>query len=69
MAFQTQLHQAELAETRTRLEITLDEVDSRAEKEVENKLQSVLSDLRKQQEEQTQSYREDLENIYESKVC
>ncbi|KAF6040300.1 Lam [Bugula neritina] len=68
LAFQTQLHQAELAETRTRLEITLDEVDSRAEKEVENKLQSVLSDLRKQQEEQTQSYREDLENIYESKI-
>lgn len=69
LTFKTQLHQSELNETRTRMEFTMDEVDSRTQKEVEHRLQEALADLRRQHEQQTQIYREEMESLYESKVC
>ena len=68
MAFKAQLYQSELEETRTRLEFTMDEVDSKTQKEVESRLKEALAELRAQHEQQTQIYREELETMYESKV-
>ena len=50
------------------MEFTLDEADSRTEKEVEHRLQEALARLREEHECQSRTYREDLEAIYESKV-
>lgn len=68
MAFKSQLYQSELNETRTRMEYTMEEVDSRTQKELESRLRDALADLRKQHEAQTQIHREELEMLYESKV-
>jgi len=68
LAFKAQLHQSELNETRTRMEYSMEEVDSRAQREVESRLQDALQEMRQQHEAQTQIYREELESMYESKV-
>lgn len=46
----------------------MDEVDTKAQREVESRLGEALIELRAQHELQTQIYREELEAIYESKV-
>lgn len=68
LEFKNQLHQSEISEARTRMEYTLDEVDSRTQKEAEHRLQEALADLRRQQEAQTQVYKVSMESMYESKV-
>lgn len=46
----------------------MEEVDSKAQREYEHKLQEALADFRQQHEGEMRRYREELEIIYESKV-
>ena len=46
----------------------MDEVDSKAQREYEHKLEEALIDFRKQHEMEMKRYREEMEIIYESKV-
>lgn len=68
LAFKSQLHQSELNETRTRMEISMEEVDSKVQREYEHKLQEALADFRHQHETEMRHYRDDLEVMYEGKV-
>lgn len=68
MAFKSDLYQSELSETRTRMEYTMEEVDSKTQREMESKLQEALADFRKHHELQTQIHRDELESMYEAKV-
>ena len=50
------------------MEYTMEEVDTRTQKEMETRLQEALADFRRQHEIQTQIHREELETLYEAKV-
>ena len=46
----------------------MDEIDSKAQREYEHKLEEALADFRLQHESEMRRYREELEIMYESKV-
>ncbi|XP_067935431.1 lamin-B1-like [Watersipora subatra] len=69
LAFLKQLHQSELNETRTRMEISMEEVDDKVQREYDNKLQEALHDFRRQHELEMKRYREEMEVMYESKIA
>jgi cellobiose-specific phosphotransferase system component IIA len=50
------------------MEYTMEEVDVKKQKEMENRLQEALAEFREQHEIQTQIHREELESLYETKV-
>ena len=50
------------------MELSVDEIDSKAQREYEHKLEEALADFRLQHESEMRRYREELEIMYESKV-
>ncbi|XP_074773736.1 lamin-B3-like isoform X2 [Athene noctua] len=68
MTFQKRLHEDELKETKRVHESRIAEMESDCQRELESKLLNVLQGLRKQQEEQIQGYKEELERTFSAKV-
>jgi len=68
LAFKAQLHQSEMNETRTRMELSVDECDNKAQREYEHRLEEALADFRLQHETEMRRYREEMEIMYESKI-
>lgn len=68
LAFKSQLHQSEINETRTRMEVSMEEVDTRAQREYEHKLEEALADFREQHDDEMRRYRQEMEYMYEAKV-
>ncbi|KAM9275533.1 lamin-B3-like [Morus bassanus] len=68
MTFQKRLHEDELKETKRVHEIRIAEIESGRQRELESKLSDALQGLRKQQEEQIQAYKEELERTFGAKV-
>ncbi|XP_069722897.1 lamin-B3-like isoform X1 [Phaenicophaeus curvirostris] len=68
MTFQRRLHEDELKETKRVHEDTIAEIESGRQREFESKLLDALQGLRKQQEEQIQGYKEELERTFNAKM-
>uniref|UniRef100_A0A663LPI8 Lamin L3 n=1 Tax=Athene cunicularia TaxID=194338 RepID=A0A663LPI8_ATHCN len=68
MTFQKRLHEDELKETKRVHESRIAEMESDCQRELESKLLNVLQELRKQQEEEIQGYKEELERTFSAKV-
>ncbi|KAM8872922.1 lamin-B1 isoform 1-T1 [Synchiropus picturatus] len=68
MAFRNNMHKEEVKEARQRYESRLVEVDSGRKEEYECKLTQALTDMRAQNEEQIQSYKENMESTYATKL-
>ncbi|XP_053700935.1 lamin-B1 isoform X1 [Synchiropus splendidus] len=68
MAFRNNMHKEEVKEARQRYESRLVEVDSGRKEEYECKLTQALTDMRAQNEEQIQCYKENMESTYATKL-
>ncbi|NXL27574.1 LAML3 protein, partial [Glaucidium brasilianum] len=68
MTFQKRLHEDELKETKRVHESRIAEMELDCQRELESKLLNVLQGLRKQQEDQIQGYKEELERTFSAKV-
>ncbi|XP_010130141.1 PREDICTED: lamin-L(III)-like, partial [Buceros rhinoceros silvestris] len=68
MTFAKRLHEDELKEARRVYESRLAEVEYGHQRELETKLSDTLQELRKQQEEQIQGYKEEMERTLGAKV-
>nr|XP_021136909.1 lamin-L(III) isoform X1 [Columba livia] len=68
MTFQKRLHEDELKETKRVHESRMAEIESGRQREFESKLSDALQGLRKQQEEQIQGYKEELERTFSAKM-
>ncbi|NWH62513.1 LAML3 protein, partial [Geococcyx californianus] len=68
MTFQKRLHEDELKETKRVHENIIAEIESGRQREFESKLSDALQGLRKQQEEQIQGYKEELERTFNAKM-
>jgi lamin B len=64
-----QVFNQEMKETRTRRQVEISEIDNRLVEEYNAKLQLSLQELRDQYEQQMRANRDDIEVLYESKVC
>ncbi|KAJ8304166.1 hypothetical protein KUTeg_017749 [Tegillarca granosa] len=65
LAFKTQVHQQELAETKKKTVIEREEIDAGVREEYEARLQEQLQDLREIQEEQLREVKLEYESMYE----
>ena len=63
-----QVHTQEVAELRTSKQVEISEVDSRLQREYEDKLQDILAELRQEQQYQLEENRADIEGLYKRKV-
>jgi lamin B len=63
------VHQQEIKELRTRRQIEITETSSRIEQQYNAELQRSLQELRDQYEQQMRANREDVDRMYENKVC
>uniref|UniRef100_A0A8D0EL92 Lamin n=1 Tax=Strix occidentalis caurina TaxID=311401 RepID=A0A8D0EL92_STROC len=68
MTFQNNVSSEELKETKRVHESRIAEMESDCQRELESKLLNVLQGLRKQQEEQIEGYKEELERTFSAKV-
>ncbi|OPJ70502.1 hypothetical protein AV530_019629 [Patagioenas fasciata monilis] len=68
MTFQKRLHEDELKEAKRIHESRIAEIESGSQREFESKLSDALQDLRKQQEQQIQGYKEELERTFNAKM-
>ncbi|KAM6308316.1 lamin-B3-like [Aegotheles albertisi] len=68
MTFQKRLHEDELNETKRSQESMIAKIVCDHQRELKSKLSDCLQGLRKQQEEQIQVYREDMERTYIAKM-
>ncbi|NWR69076.1 LAML3 protein, partial [Centropus unirufus] len=68
MTFQKRLHEDELKETKRVHESRIAEMESGRQREFESKLSDALQGLRKQQEEQIQGYKDELERTFGAKM-
>ncbi|KAM6902340.1 lamin-B1 [Xenentodon cancila] len=68
MVFRKSMHEEEVKETRQRYETRLVEVDSGRKEEYENKLTQALAEMRAQNEEQINIYRESMDSTYRAKI-
>ncbi|XP_008422034.1 lamin-B1 [Poecilia reticulata] len=68
MDFRKSMHEEEVKETRHRYETRLVEVDSGRKEEYEFKLTQALGDMRAQNEEQIQIYKDNMESTYKAKL-
>lgn len=68
MNFKNQMYQKEITELRTKRNEEITELDGRLNIEYEDKLQTALQELREQHEQQQQANREEIMDLYESKV-
>ncbi|XP_014670911.1 PREDICTED: lamin Dm0-like [Priapulus caudatus] len=69
LAFKANLYENEMKEVRTKKELAVTEVDSRLQEEYEHKLADALRELRDQYEEQSAIHRDEIEQMYESKLA
>jgi len=63
------VHQQEIKEVRTRRQMEITEHSSRIEQQYNDELQKTLTELRDQYEAQMRANREDVDRLYETKVC
>ncbi|CAG5867092.1 unnamed protein product [Menidia menidia] len=68
MEFRKTMHEEEVKEARHRYESRLVEVDSGRKEEYEYKLTQALADMRAQNEEQIQIYKDNMESTYVAKI-
>uniref|UniRef100_A0A3Q2QG63 Lamin B1 n=1 Tax=Fundulus heteroclitus TaxID=8078 RepID=A0A3Q2QG63_FUNHE len=68
MYFRKSMHEEEVKEARHRFETRLVEVDSGRKEEYEYKLTQALADMRAQNEEQIQMYKDNMESTYKLKL-
>uniref|UniRef100_A0A8D0G698 Lamin-L(III) n=1 Tax=Sphenodon punctatus TaxID=8508 RepID=A0A8D0G698_SPHPU len=68
MAFQKNLHEDELKETKRFHESRITEIETGRQREFESKLSNALQGLRKEHEEQIKGYKEELERTFSAKV-
>ncbi|MEQ2316340.1 hypothetical protein AMECASPLE_031612 [Ameca splendens] len=66
--FRKSMHEEEVKEAQHRYETRLVEVDSGRKEEYENKLTQALNDMRAQNQEQIQIYKDNMESTYRVKV-
>nr|NP_001310407.1 lamin Dm0-like [Priapulus caudatus]CAB43347.1 lamin [Priapulus caudatus] len=69
LAFKANLYENEMKEVRAKKELAVTEVDSRLQEEYEHKLADALRELRDQYEEQSAIHRDEIEQMYESKLA
>lgn len=68
MEFRKSVHEEEVKEARQRYESRLVEVDSGRKEEYESKLSQALADMRAQNQEQIQIYKDNMESTYRAKL-
>ncbi|NXG69374.1 LAML3 protein, partial [Baryphthengus martii] len=68
MTFKQRLHEDELKETKRVYESRITEMESACQRKFESKIADALQGLRKQQEEQIQGYKEELERTFRAKM-
>uniref|UniRef100_A0A8D0G6J2 Lamin-L(III) n=1 Tax=Sphenodon punctatus TaxID=8508 RepID=A0A8D0G6J2_SPHPU len=68
MAFQKNLHEDELKETKRFHESRITEIETGRQREFESKLSNALQGLRKEHEEQIKGYKEELERTFSAKM-
>ncbi|CAG0898744.1 unnamed protein product [Darwinula stevensoni] len=66
--FAKQVHTQEVSELRTSKQVEISEVDSRLQREYEDKLQDILTELRQEQQYQLEESRADIEGLYKRKL-
>lgn len=68
LAFQNQLHNQAISESRKRTQVEISEIDGRLAEQYEAKLQQSLRELREQYEAQIRANRDEIDGLFDAKL-